>query len=61
MLPTRTAIQQLNLPPFRLSIHRSYANLIQVQVDALLYNSDVYGYFETALKIKVSGREEGEM
>ncbi|GAB69156.1 hypothetical protein PCYB_145840 [Plasmodium cynomolgi strain B] len=36
-------------------IHNTfYANLIQVQVDALLYNSDVYGYFESALKIKPS-------
>ncbi|EUD66041.1 hypothetical protein C922_03511 [Plasmodium inui San Antonio 1] len=36
-------------------IHNAfYANLIQVQVDALLYNSDVYAYFESALKIKPS-------
>ncbi|KJP88739.1 hypothetical protein AK88_01620 [Plasmodium fragile] len=36
-------------------IHNTfYANLIQVQVDALLYNSEVYAYFESALKIKPS-------
>eukprot|EP00366_Plasmodium_knowlesi_P004904 XP_002262402.1 [Plasmodium knowlesi strain H] len=36
-------------------IHNTfYANLIQVQVDALLYNPEVYGYFESTLKIKPS-------
>ncbi|GAW83703.1 hypothetical protein, conserved [Plasmodium gonderi] len=36
-------------------IHNTfYANLIQVQVDALLYNSDIYEYFESRLKIKPS-------
>ncbi|CRG96964.1 conserved Plasmodium protein, unknown function [Plasmodium gallinaceum] len=36
-------------------IHNTYyVNLIQAQIDALLYNSEIYEYFETRIKIRPS-------